>query len=134
MFQFNPNHHLQQPKQDAHPSPVHRDLLDGTSNHQFLHLSQSQSNPLFAQDRAIFGSYHVAEHPQPLSGLNLEPLNQATEHNQTPTSDQEARNTSVCNIKIEPSGDMADSEMSGECKHSGFAENEVWISTETLDL
>ncbi|KAG5983780.1 hypothetical protein E4U55_007179 [Claviceps digitariae] len=135
MFQFNPNHHLQQQsKQEAHPSPVHRDLLDGTSNHQFLHISQSQSNPLFAQDRTIFGSYHISESVQPLSGLNLDSLNQSVEHHQAQTNDREAQSTPIDNVKVENHADMADSDMRGDCKHSGFADNEVWVNAETLDL
>ncbi|KAG6034279.1 hypothetical protein E4U41_006607 [Claviceps citrina] len=136
MFHFNTNHHLQQAKQEAHPSPVHRDLLDGPSNPQFFHMPQSQSNPLFAQDRGIFGSYHVSEPMQPLSGLNLDPLNQSAGHNQTSTNNgQQVRSNSVdSSIKNEQSRVTVDGEMPGDCKHSGLAENEVWVSTETLDL
>ncbi|KAG6150161.1 hypothetical protein E4U28_002402 [Claviceps purpurea] len=153
MFQFNPSHHLpqqqqqkqqqqqhhqqrqQQAKQEAHPSPVHRDLLDGTGNHQFLHMSQSQSNPLFSQDRGMFGSYHVPEPMQPLSGLSLDSLNHhSLEHNQTPTHDQDVRCNPIDNVKLEHSSDMVENDMHGGCKHSGFADNEVWVNTETLEL
>ncbi|KAG5934188.1 hypothetical protein E4U53_000749 [Claviceps sorghi] len=135
IFQFNPNHHLQQQaKHETHPSPVHRDVLDGTSHSQFLHMSQSQSNPLFAQDRAIFGSYHIPEPVQPLSGLNIDSLSQSVEHNQTQAHDQEAQITPIENVKIENSTEKADSDMAGDFKHSGFADNEVWVNAETLDL
>ncbi|KAG6007414.1 hypothetical protein E4U21_006003 [Claviceps maximensis] len=134
-FQFNSNHHLQQQaKQEAHPSPVHEDLLDGTSNPQFLHMPQSQSNPLFAQDRTIFGSYHMPEHVQPLSGLNLDPLTRSAGHNQTQINEQEARNTPVNNVKIESATNMVDSDMPGAFKHASFADNEVWVNAETLNL
>ncbi|KAG6016471.1 hypothetical protein E4U54_001395 [Claviceps lovelessii] len=135
IFRFNPNHHLQQQaKQEAHPSPVHRDLLDGTSSPQFLHMSQSQSNPLFAQERTIFGSYHIPEPVQPLSGMNLDSLNQSVEHNQTQPNDQEVQCTPVDSIKMEHTTDMIDGGIPGDCKHSGFADNEVWVHAETLDL
>ncbi|KAG5914957.1 hypothetical protein E4U42_000220 [Claviceps africana] len=135
IFQFNPNHHLQQQaKHEAHPSPVHRDLLDGTSHPQFLHMSQSQSNPLFAQDRTIFGSYHIPEPVQPLSGLNMDSLSQSVEHNQTQANDREAQSTPVENIKIENSTEKDDGDMPGDFKHPGFADNEVWVNAETLDL
>ncbi|KAG6014580.1 hypothetical protein E4U43_006395 [Claviceps pusilla] len=135
IFRFNPNHHLQQQaKQEAHPSPVHRDLLDGTSSPQFLHMSQSQSNPLFAQERTIFGSYHIPEPVQPLSGMNLDSLNQSVEHNQTQPNDQEVQCTPVDSIKMENTTDMIDGGIPGDCKHSGFADNEVWVHAETLDL
>ncbi|KAG6050644.1 hypothetical protein E4U39_003516 [Claviceps sp. Clav50 group G5] len=143
MFQFNPSHHVpqqhqqqqQQAKQEAHPSPAHRDLLDGTGNHQYLHISQSQSNPLFSQDRGMFGSYHVPEPMQPLSSLNLDSLNHhSLEHNQHPTHDQDVRCNPIDNVKLEHSSDMVDNDMHGGCKHSGFADNEVWVNAETLEL
>ncbi|KAG6058607.1 hypothetical protein E4U17_007844 [Claviceps sp. LM77 group G4] len=142
VFQFNPNHHLpqqhqqqQQAKQEAHPSPAHRDLLDGTGNHQYLHISQSQSNPLFTQDRGMFGSYHVPEPMQSLSSLNLDSLNHhSLEHNQHPTHDQDVRCNPIDNVKLEHSSDMVDNDMHGGCKHSGFADNEVWVNAETLEL
>lgn len=83
----------------------------------------------------MFGSYHVPEPMQPLSGLSLDSLNHhSLEHNQTPTHDQDVRCNPIDNVKLEHSSDMVENDMHGGCKHSGFADNEVWVNTETLEL
>ncbi|KAK2612422.1 hypothetical protein QQS21_001526 [Conoideocrella luteorostrata] len=132
IFRFNMSHHLQQ-KQEGNQSPTQREVAHERGNPQFLHISES--NPLFTQDRALFGAYNSTGPIQPLSALNLEPLHQIAEHTHAPTNDQEIHGSSSRNVKMEAQfKDMVDNEMPGECKASSFTEHEVWASTEALDL
>ncbi|OAA43297.1 hypothetical protein NOR_04664 [Metarhizium rileyi] len=132
MFRFNSSS-LLQPKSERHQSPGPGELVNGAGNPQYLHVSES--NPLFAQDRAIFGPYNTIGPSQTLSSLNMHSMNRSNDHNQTTTNHQEDHGTAGCSIKMESHfGDMMANVEIGECKQTSFTENEVWASTETLDL
>lgn len=132
MFRFNPSSHLQ-PKQERHEDPAQGDMINGISNPQYLHISES--NPLFAQDRTIFGAYNSTGPAQSHSSLNLEPMNHNVAHGQITSNDQQDHNTAGRSIKMESHfNDMINNVAAGECKQNSFAENEVWATTETLDL
>ncbi|EFY92832.1 hypothetical protein MAC_01070 [Metarhizium acridum CQMa 102] len=132
MFRFNSNS-LLQPKPERHQSPGHGEMVNGTGNPQYLHISES--NPLFAQDRPIFGSYSTIGPSQTLSSFNIQPISRSSDYNQAAANNQEDHATTSCSIKMESHySDMMANASTGECKQRSFTENEVWASTETLDL
>lgn len=132
MFRFNSNS-LLQPKPERHQSPGHGEMVNGTGNPQYLHISES--NPLFAQDRPVFGSYSSTGPSQTLSSFSLQPISRSSDYNQAAANNQEDHATTSCSIKMESHySDMMANVAAGECKQTSFTENEVWASTETLDL
>ena len=133
MFRFGSSHQYLQPKQEPHPSAVQRDSINGVSSHQYLHISES--NPLFAQNRSVFGAYHPAGHAQTMPSYSLEAQGQMSEHNHPPAEDKEGYTSTSCNIKIEARfNDIVDDSVTAECRQPSFSENEVWGSAEQLDL
>jgi hypothetical protein len=129
MFRFNSGSHLQ-PKPQRHPSPTQR---DGAGNTEYLHISES--NPLFTQGSSIFGSYNAIGPSQTLSALNIDIQPQNDDHSRMSSNNQEVHTAEGCNIKMETHfTDMMPIVSAVDCKQASLRDNDVWTSTETLDL
>lgn len=132
IFRYNAHHYLP-PKPERHRSPAPRDMLNGASNPQYLQLTES--NPLFGQDRTMFGPYNAIGSMPSLSSMTADPLNHTSDRIHTPTDETEVQGPSGCGVKLETRfEDLIENDLSGDFRQPDFAENEVWTSADALDI